>query len=258
MKESLLRLKRYQFLFEELVKRDFKKKYKRTVLGMAWSVLSPLINLVVMRLLFTRFFGQSVPHYTTYLYCGNMVFSYFSEASGQGMTTLLDNAPIFTKVNVPKYLFPMAKSVQTLINFGLTFVAFFALCLYDQVSLSGRFLLLVYPIFCLLLFNIGVALVLSASYMFFRDMQYLWQIFLQLLNYASAIFYPIDGFSPMVQNLFLLNPVYLFIRYFRKVVIDMAVPSLGFHALMMFEAVFVLALGCWFYKKYNTEFLYYV
>lgn len=80
------RLKQHRFLFEELVKRDFKKKYKRTVLGMVWSVLSPLLMLLVMRLVFTQFFGRNMEHYTTYLFCGNLVFSFFSESSNQGMT----------------------------------------------------------------------------------------------------------------------------------------------------------------------------
>ena len=95
-------LKTHQYLFEELVKRDFKKKYKRTVLGMVWSLLSPLIMLLVMRLVFTQFFGRTTPHYTIYLFCGNLVYSFFSESTTQGMTSLLSNASIFTKVNVPK------------------------------------------------------------------------------------------------------------------------------------------------------------
>ena len=95
----------YQFLFSELVKRDFKKKYKRTILGMAWSVLSPILTLIVMALVFTRVYGRNTPHYIIYLFCGNLVFSYFNDAVTQGMTSLMGNASIFTKVNVPKYLF---------------------------------------------------------------------------------------------------------------------------------------------------------
>ena len=94
---------RYRFLFEELVKRDFKKKYKRTVLGMFWSVLSPLLMLLVMSLIFTHFFGRNIEHYTTYLFCGNLIYSYFSESTSQGMMSLVGNASIFTKVNIPKY-----------------------------------------------------------------------------------------------------------------------------------------------------------
>lgn len=252
------KLKEYQFLFEELVKRDFKKKYKRTILGMAWSILAPLLQLLVMRLVFTQFFGRTTPHYTTYLFCGTLIFNYFSESSSQGMSSLMSNAGIFTKVNVPKYLFLFSKNIQTLINFGLTLIVFWVFCGLDHIAFTWKVIWLIYPVGCLVLFNIGVGLILSALFVFFRDIQYLWTVFTQLLMYMSAIFYTIDGYSPMVQNLFLLNPVYLFIRYFRKIVIEATVPTLWFHLLMLADVVIVLGLGCWMYKKYNTRFLYYV
>jgi len=252
------KLLKYQFLFEELVKRDFKKKYKRTVLGMAWSVLSPLLTLLVMRLVFTQFFGRTTPHYTIYLFCGNLVFSYFNESTSQGMTSLVSNAGIFTKVNVPKYLFLFSKNVQTLINFGLTLCVFFMFCVIDQITFTWKFACLLYPIVMLMLFNIGVGLILSALFVFFKDIQYLWSVFTMLLMYMSAIFYTIDGYPPMIQNLFLLNPVYLFIRYFRKIVIEATIPTVYFHLLMLADVVIVLGIGCWMYKRYNHKFLYYV
>lgn len=252
------KMKRYQFLFEELVKRDFIKKYKRTVLGMAWSLLSPLLTLLVMRLVFTQFFGEAMEHYTTYLFCGNLIFACFSESTGLGMTSLLENADIFSKVNVPKYLFLLSKSIQGLINFGLTLLVFFLFCILDGITFTWKFVLLLYPICCLVLFNIGVGLILSALFMFFRDIQYLWSVFTQLLMYMSAIFYTIDHYSYTVQCLFLANPVYLFIRYFRKIVIEATIPTLWFHLLMLADVLFVLMIGCWMYKKYNHKFLYYI
>jgi len=252
------KLKQYQFLFEELVKRDFKKKYKRTVLGMAWSILSPLLTLLVMRLIFTQFFGRNMEHYTTYLFCGNLVFSYFNESTSQGMQSLLGNASIFTKVNIPKYLFLFSKNIQTLINFGLTLIVFFAFCILDGITFTWKFIFLLYPIVCLVLFNVGVGLVLSALFVFFRDIQYLWSVFTMLLMYVSAIFYTIDGYSSFVRHLFLLNPVYLHIRYFRKIVIEATIPTPQFHLLMAAYVIIVFGVGCWMYKKYNTKFLYYV
>lgn len=254
----LKKLLSYQFLFEELVSRDFKKKYKRTVLGMVWSILSPLLTLLVMRLVFTQFFGHATAHYTTYLFCGNLIFSYFNESTGQGMTSLVGNAAIFTKVNVPKYLFLLSKNVQTLINFGLTLCVFFVFCVLDNITFTWRFICLLYPIALLVLFNIGVGLILSALFVFFKDIQYLWSVFTMLLMYMSAIFYTIDNYEPMVRNLFLLNPVYLFIRYFRKIVIEATIPTAWFHLLMFADVAIVLGVGCWMYKRYNTKFLYYV
>ena len=254
----LQRAKQYRFLFEELVKRDFKKKYKGTVLGMAWSVLSPLLTLLVMRVVFGQFFGGSMEHYTIYLFCGNLIFSYFNEANTQGMTSLRDNAEIFTKINIPKIMFLLAKNAQTLINFGLTLVVFFLFCILDGITFTWKFLLLLYPIMCLLIFNVGVGLILSALYLFFRDMQYLWTVFVQLLMYMSAIFYTTDSFSPWLQAVLHLNPVYLFITYFRQIVLHGVIPAAWFHLLILVFTAATAAVGGWMYKKYNHQFLYYV
>lgn len=252
------KLQKNRFLFEELVKREFKKKYKGTVLGMIWSLLSPLLTLLVMRVLFGGFFGDGVNNYTTYLFCGNLVFSYFNESCTQGMTSLRNNADIFTKIKVPKYLFLLAKNVQTLINFALTLVVFLLFCALDGVTFTWKFLLLMYPVGCLLLLNVGVGLILSALFVFFRDMQYLWTVFAQLLMYASAIFYTTDGFSPRLQGLLHLNPVYLCITYFRQIVLYGTVPEVWFHLLMLLFAVLSLGIGCLIYQKYNHKFLYYL
>ena len=252
------RFKQHQFLFEELVKRDFKLKYKRTILGVAWSMLSPLLTLLVMRIVFTQFFGRNMENYTTYLFCGNLVFSYFNESTSQGMSALVGNAGIFTKVNVPKYLFLFSKNVQTLINFGLTMIVFFLFCALDQIMFTWKFIFLLYPIVLLLFFNIGLGLILSALYVFFRDIQYLWSIFTQLLMYLSAIFYTVDMYDQAIQNLFYLNPIYTFITYLRMVVLNGTIPPIWMHLLLLFYTLLVLRIGFWMYKNYNTKFLYYV
>lgn len=252
------KLKKHQFLFEELVKREFKKKYKGTALGMVWSLLSPLLMLLVMRLVLGRFFGGQVEHYTTYLFCGNLVFNWFNDSCTQGMTSLRNNADIFTKIPIPKYLFLLAKNVQTLINFALTMAVFLLFCLLDGVAITWKYLLLAYPILCLLLFNVGMGLILSALFVFFRDMQYLWTVFAQILMYMSATFYTTDSFSPLARNLLNLNPVYCFISYFRQIVLHGRIPGLWLHALMLLFALLALGLGGHIYKKYNQKFLYYL
>lgn len=257
-KNLYLKMKQYQFLFEELVKRDFKKKYKRTVLGMGWSVLSPLLTLLVMKLVFTQFFGRTMEHYTTFLFCGNLVYSFFNESTTQGMSALMSNASIFSKVNVPKYLFLLSKNVQCLINFALTLCVFFLFCVLDRVTFTWKFFMLIIPILGLLLFNTGLGMILSALNVFFRDIQYLWSVFTMLLMYLSAIFYNPSSMGPTVERLFLLNPVYVFIRYFRLIVLDSVIPSPAMHLLMLFYIVAAVGFGAYIYKKYNHQFLYYV
>ena len=129
---------------------------------------------------------------------------------------------------------------------------------FDGLPFTWKFICLLYPITCLILFNIGMGMILSALFVFFRDIQYLYDVFTMLLMYLSAIFYTIDQYPYTVQCLFLLNPVYLHIRYFRKIVIDGEIPTIWFHLLMLAYVAVVLGLGCWMYKKYNTRFLYYV
>ena len=251
-------IQKHRFLLEELIKRDFDRKYKGALLGAAWSVMNPLLTLLIMRVVFGHFFGSEIEHYTTYLFCGTIVFSFFTESTAEGLMALVGNAHIFTKVNVPKYLFLLAKNAQTLINFFLTLLVFFLFCALNGITFSWRFLMLFYPIGMLLLFNLGTGFILSALYVFYRDIQYLWGVLTQLLLYLSAVFYSIDSFPGQVQNLFLINPLYLFIRYFRMIVLDGVIPSACLHLLIAFDALAALALGIWIYRKNDTEFLYYV
>ena len=248
----------HQFLFEELVKRDFKTKYKRSVLGMGWSLLNPLLMLAVLWVVFSQFFGRTINHFTTYLFCGNIVFSYFSEASREGMMALRSNAGIFTKVNVPKYVFLLTKNVQVLINFLIALIVLFIFVAMDHVSFTWKFALLMYPILTLTIFNLGVGAILSCFYIFYDDVRYLWSIVIMLIMYGSAIFYPVSSLSSTLQQVFALNPIYRHIEYFRLIIIDSAIPTLEHHFILIGYAFLALIIGALMYKRYNTEFLYYV
>lgn len=254
----LTRWRKSQFLFMELIKRDFKKKYKRTFFGMLWSVMSPLLQLLVMSLVLTRFFGQNIEHYIIYLFSGNLIFGYFSDATTGGMQSLVANADIFSRVNVPKYLFLFSRVVQSFINFLLTLVVYFIFVALDGVPFKPSFFAVIYPVICLTFFNVGVGMVLSALYMFFRDVEYLYNVFITLLMYLSAIFYTVESYSPAVQRLFLCNPVYVYIKYFRVAVLDGGIPGVSYHLLCAGYAVIMLLIGFVVYRKNNYKFLYYV
>lgn len=258
MKKLINKCKKYQFLFEELVKRDFKQKYKRSVLGMGWSILSPLLSLLVMYMVFSRLFGHKMEHYVTYLFSGQLVLSYYKESTKNGMTSLVNNAKIFTKINVPKYMFLLSKNVSALVNFGLTLLVYFVFCAFDGIKFHPQQFLLFFPILCLLGLNIGIGLVLSAMFVFFRDVRYLYEVMLTLLTYVSAVFYSVDSFSATGQRMFLLNPVYVYIKYFRVIMIDQKIPSIQYHLLCLFYAGIFMLIGGWIYKKNNHAFLYYL
>ena len=145
-----------------------------------------------------------------------------------------------------------------MINFGINLLILFVFCAADGVIFTWKFILLLYPICCLVVFNFGVGLILSALYMMFRDMKYLYDIFTLLLMYLSAIFYSIDAYELKIQYLFYLNPVYVYIRYFRKIIIESTIPKPSFHLLAAGYAIVVLILGAIIYKKKNYKFLYYI
>ncbi|MBQ7387015.1 MAG: ABC transporter permease [Clostridia bacterium] len=249
---------KYSFLFSELVKRDFKKKYKSTYLGMLWSLVSPLMTLFVMSLLFSSLFGGSTPHYIIYLFCGNICFSYFSDATGGTMNALLSNSEIFSKINLPKALFLLSRSVTSFINFALTLAVFFVFCLFDGIYFGAHLWALIYPIATLAVFNIGMGLILSALFVLFRDLQYLWSVASLLIMYMSAIFYTTDAFGEGARRLFYLNPIYVYITYFRETVISSSLPSVTLHLLCLFYAVSALFVGGFIYKKLNYKFVYYI
>lgn len=252
------RIQQNKYIFKQLVSRDFKQKYKGTILGIVWSVLSPLLTFLVMKIVFTDFFGRNTPHYTTYLLAGNIIMAYYRDATKGGMSSIVGNASIIRKINIPKYLFILSKNISLLINLGLSILVFFVFCFFDHISFGWHFLALIFPIVCIVVMNIGIGMILSAGYVRYKDVGYLYDVFLRLLHYLSAIFYQVDRFSPTVQRLFLLNPVYCIIKYFRTIAIDGNIPSLQYHLLCAFYALFFFGMGCLIYKKRSKDFIYYL
>ena len=249
---------KYNFLLAELVKRDFKKKYKRTVLGVLWSLLNPLLNLLVMSLVFIHFFGNDTPNFTIYVFSGLLVFNFFSESTNSGMSSLMANAGILTKVKIPKYLFLLSKNVSVVIGFLLTLAVYFLFVAFSDLQFSFNFILLIYPIITLTVFNIGVGLILSALFVFFKDVQYLYDIFTRLVMFMSAIFYPTEHMSPQIQQLFLINPIFAHIHYFRQIVLHGTIPSLQVHLIIGGYALMMFVIGGCIYKHYNHRFIYYM
>lgn len=251
-------IQKHMFLFSELTKRDFKLKYKGTVLGMFWSMLSPLLQLLVMRMVFTEFFGRNTPFYSTHLFSGLIVFNYYTEATKGSLSALSSNRGIILKIKVPKYLFLLSKNISSLINFVIIIPIYFIFAALDGIRFHLTFFALIYPILLLPLFCIGVGMILSAMQVFFNDTKYLYNIFIILLRYLSAIFYNVERFSPEIQRYFLINPVYVFIKYFRIVVISNQIPSIEYHLLLLGYTLIALLLGGLIYKKNNRKFAYYL
>ena len=225
---------------------------------MVWSVLSPLLMLLVMSTIFVHFFGRNTSHYIIYLFSGLIVFNYYTEATNDGMNSLMGNANIFSKINVPKYLFLFSKNISSFINFCIILLIYFVFIYFDNIKITWNFLFLLYPIMCLVFINLGIGLILSALFIFFRDIQYLYRVFTQVVMYGSAIFYTVENLPIHLQVIFYCNPRFVCITYFRSIVLHNAVPDLRLHLLLAGYALVLFGIGCWVYKKYNYKFLYYV
>ena len=250
-------LKRNWFLLQELVRRDFTQKYKRTFLGVLWSVIAPLLSLFVMYIIFGNFFADSESSYMTYLFAGQIVFSFFSEGTRGGMSSVLSNSTILSKINISKYIFLISQNIKALIAFGINFCIFLVVAKLNGHDLSLSYLTLFYPTVCLLAFNIGFSLLLATIFVFFRDATYLYGIFTQLLLYFSAIFYNTNSFPEQIRWVFYLNPVYIYITYFRQVVIDGLIPSFQIHILALVYPLVMLLIGIYVFRKFEDQFIYY-
>lgn len=251
------KIKQYRFLFEELTKRDFKKKYKRTLLGVLWSVISPFVTFLVQYFVFGYIFRRHDTQFVIYLLSGTLMFNFFTNATTAGMFSMYSNGGILSKVNVPKSLFVLSSNSAAIFNFLLTLVIYFGFMVFCHVSFGVHLLMMIFPILCLIIFNIGMSYILSSLFVFFRDMQYLYQIFTMLLMYMSAIFYEIDRFPENLRFVFDINPIYHFVTYIRQLVIYATVPDLTSHIICLAFAFGMLAIGYFVHRKTEQKFVYY-
>ncbi|MBP0965224.1 MAG: ABC transporter permease [Oscillospiraceae bacterium] len=248
---------RYGYLMEQLIKRDFKARYKGTFFGVLWSLMSPFAVMLVQYLVFSRLFGRDTS-YVIYLLTGTTFFNFFNDSTMQEMFTLRQNAGIISKINVPKLTFFLSKAIACLINFAFVEVIYFAVLLVSDVRITPYCIGLVFPATLMFIMNMGIGYILSGLSLFFKDTQYIYTIFTNVLLYLSATFYYVSSFPAAVQKLFYLNPVYCFITYARTLVIEARLPSFDLHLMCMFYALLSVTLAYFFNKKYSKRFIYYI
>ena len=267
VKSVLSNFKRYSFLMSELISRDFKVKYKRSVLGVLWSILQPILMMTVMAIVFSQMFKFKVEgiNYLVYLMTGIVMFNYFSEATSNAMTSVVFNFGLINKVYIPKYIFPISKCLFVGINFLLTLIPWFAIILLSYVGLGEYtchlnvwYIFIPYIFICLFLFSLGIGMILSCVSVFLRDMFYIYSIILTIWNYLTPVFYSIEILPENLQALFKFNPLYLYITGVRSIVLSGQRPSfiqLGCMALVSFVTLFI---GLVVFRKKQDKFIYYV
>lgn len=254
-------LHKYSFLIQQLVSRDFKVKYKRSFLGVAWSLLYPLLTMAVMAIVFSNFFKFSTPgvSYLAYLMTGLTFFNYFSEASNLAMSSVVANFGLLNKVYIPKYIFPFTKCLFVGINFLLTLIPLYAVILFTGTGLNWYHFLLPYSFLCLFLFTLGMGLLLSTIAVFMRDMFYIYGIVITLWTYLTPIMYDIKTLNiGFIANLLKCNPLYQYINFARTIILYHSCPTPGQFAACLGSALLFLLLGVVVFRKNQDKFIYYI
>lgn len=252
--------KKYGFLLQQLVSRDFKVKYKRSVLGIIWSLLYPVLTMAVLALVFTNVFKFSTPgvNYLVYLMSGLVIFNYFSEATNNAMSSVVANFSLINKVYIPKYIFPLSKCLFIGINFLLTLIPLYATILLTGTGINFHHILLPYLFLCLFLFTVGVSFILATISVFMRDMFYIYGVIITLWTYLTPIMYDISIIPEKYQIFMKFNPMFWFLDFARQIILYNQMPGIRnflYCGILGFGALFI---GIMIFKKNQDKFIYYV
>ena len=212
-----------RYVLYELVRKNVKTQYRNSWLGMLWTVLNPLLNMLVMWLVFSQFFGRGDPLYPIYLLTGNILFSCLSGATNGSLQSIVNNRGMLTRIQIDSYLFPLSSTISALVNLFFSMIALLTIMLgmqifggYSIFSVRMFMVLLMIPAF--VLFEYGIGLFLAAIYVFARDIKYLYSVFMTLWTYITPIFYKPDTMiaaGSFAGKVIKLNPMYYFVRFFR-------------------------------------------
>ena len=255
---AIVAMQKYRFLIKQLVSRDFKAKYKRSILGVFWSFLKPLLTMIVQYIVFSNLFRFDIPYYPVYLLSGIIVFNYFSEACGMALTSIIGNATLITKVYVPKYIYPLTRILSSLVNLLISMIPLIIVTMLSGLHPTKAYLLIPLMLVCLAMFCLGLGMLLSAAMVFFRDIQFLWGVLTMIWMYLTPIFYPESILPEQVVWVLKINPLYYFINFLRSCVIDGVSPEPVVYVQCFLISLCVLAVGAWVFKKSQDKFVLYL
>ena len=249
---------RYSFLIQQLISRDFKTKYKRSVLGMGWSFLNPLLTMFVQYIVFSTLFKSNIPNYPVYLLTGIVFMNFFNEAVSMGMTSITGNASLIKKVYMPKYIYPVSRVLSSLVNFGFAIVPLFLVMAVTRTVFRPALLLLLFDILCMLGFIVGMGLLLTTAMTFFQDTQFLWGVVSMMWMYLTPVFYPESIIPENYLTLYHMNPMYQYITFARVCIIDGVSPEPVAYLWCILSAGIVLLLGVFVFKREQDKFVLYL
>ena len=250
---------RYQYLFKQLVLRDIKLKYRRSVLGYLWSVLNPLFVMLIMVLVFSSIFRSDVENFPLYLLSGQILFNYMNEATNGAIQSVMGASGLLKKIYVPKYIFTVSKVTSTLVTMLLSLLALLIVAVATKAPVSWKYVLIVIPVAEMYVFCLGIGLFLAQAAVFFRDIQYIYSVLLTGWMYLTPIFYPVTMLPDTLRfAITRLNPMYYYIEQFRQIVMYGMLPGWKLAAYGLVVAIAAVVIGAWSFQETQDHFILYV
>ena len=256
MKKYVDNFMQYRFLLSELVKKGIKLKYRRSYLGMIWSMLEPLLTMIVLTIVFGTLYGNTDRTFPVYILTGRLLYSFFSQSTKAALKSIRQNSAMIKKVYVPKYLFVLSRVISSFINLMASFTALILVMLAMRVELHWTSLLAFIPLALLVAFSLGVGLILAAIVVKFRDIMHLYSVFITALMYMTPVIYPMSILPHWMKIVVYMNPITNYLVMFRNVMLNNRILSLWELVLGVVEAIVALAIGLVvFYKKQDSFIL---
>lgn len=243
-------------ILKELVKRDLKLKYKDSVLGFAWTILNPLLMMIVLNVVFSEMFNRNIANFPVYVLIGRIFYSFFSDSTKAALTGITKSAGILKKIAVPTYLFPASRVCSMFVTFLLSFVALFGVMLVTGAPFGPHIILIIIPLIYIFLLSYGVGLFMATLTVFFRDMEHLYAVVLTLLTYVSAIFYPISLLPDVFEKWIFLNPLYVCILTARTILLEGTMAGWKWQVLGITYGLLSCLVGWLFYRRNKHRFIF--
>jgi ABC-2 type transport system permease protein len=250
--------KRNLFILQTLVTKDFQLKYRRSVLGVLWSILNPLLTMIVLSAVFSFIFKFDIENFPLYLILGLTMFSLMSNSTSGAMYSIIGAAPLIKKIRVEKLIFPVEKVVFELVNFVISLIAVAAVMIFYQVFPAWHIIFLPLLLIYMILFSAGLGLLLAALAVFFRDAVHLWGVIVTAWTYATPLFYPVTELEGWMQIVMQFNPMYHYINYFREIMMWHVTPSLTQNLICLGMAIVTFIIGFVVFRKSENKFILYV
>ena len=257
------RLSKDRYILQQLVTKDFKLRYRRSVLGVVWSVLNPLLMMIIMSFVFQYFLRSNLEHYSLYLIVGNITFALMNDATNGGLRSIIDASSLLKKVKVDRWVFPVQKVFSAAVNFAFSLIAVAIVMVFDGVMPTIHVLWFVVGLVLVMLFSIGIGLFIGALAVFFRDMIHLWSVVLTAWTYLTPIFWDLslltNSNAPrIVVWIVKANPMYNYLEIMRSAFVYQNNPSVTVLALAAIWAVIALVIGIAVFKKTEHKFILYI